>query len=60
MGRITNYYFCMFFLAAIAYEGTSLSADLSQDYLEQVNERMNRLEKKMENIEGYLTGLRQA
>lgn len=60
MGRITNYYFCLFFLVAIAYEATSLSADLSHDYLEQVNERMNRLEKKMENIESYLMEMQKA
>lgn len=60
MGRITNYYFWLFFLVAIAYEVTSLSADLSQDYLEQVNERMNHLEKKMENIESYLMEMQKA
>ena len=34
--------FCTCILVAIAYEGTSLSADLSQENLEQVNERLNR------------------
>ena len=30
---------------------TSLSADLSQENLEQVNDRLNRLEKKVEDID---------
>ena len=40
----------MYFFA-IAYEGTSISADLSQENLEQVNDRLNRLEKKVEDID---------
>ena len=42
--------FCTCIFVAIAYEGTSLSADLSQENLEQVNERLNRLENKVEDI----------
>lgn len=36
------------FLVVIACEGTSLSADVSQDNFDKINERLNRLEKLME------------
>lgn len=51
--KIKNYFllFCTCIFAAIACEGTSLSADLSQGNLEQVNNRLNRLEKKVEDID---------
>lgn len=51
--KIKNYFllFCTCFFVAIAYEGTSISADLSQENLEQVNDRLNRLEKKVEDID---------
>lgn len=43
--------FFTFFLVVIVCEGMSLSADLSQDNFEQVNERLNRLEMKMNDID---------
>src|SRR3989304_2087305 len=51
--KIKNYFllFCTCLFVAIACEGTSLSADLSQGHLEQVNDRLNRLEKKVEDID---------
>ena len=39
------------FLVVIVLEGTSLSADLSQDNLEQLNERLNRLEAKTKDLD---------
>ena len=51
--KIKNYFllFCTCIFVAIAYEGASLSANLSQENLEQVNDRLNRLEKKVEDID---------
>ena len=43
--------FCMCLLISIAYGRISLSADLSQKHFEQVNERLNRLENKVEDID---------
>lgn len=43
--------FCMCFLVAVTYERISVSADLSQEHFEQVNDRLNRLEKKVEDID---------
>ena len=53
--KIKNYFllFCTCIFVAIAYEGASLSANLSQENLEQVNDRLNRLEKKVEDIDEY-------
>ncbi|HHT9121647.1 MAG TPA: carbohydrate porin [Candidatus Wunengus sp. YC63] len=51
--KIKDYFllFCTCIFVAIAYEGTSLSAGLSQEHLEQVNDRLNHLEKKVEDID---------
>ena len=51
--KIKNYFllFCTCIFVAIAYERTSLSADLLQENLEQVNERLNRLENKVEDLD---------
>ena len=43
--------FCMCLLISIAYGRISLSADLSQEHFEQVNERLNRLENKVEDLD---------
>ena len=43
--------FCMCLLISIACGRISLSADLSQEHLEQVNDRLNFLEKKVEDID---------
>ncbi|MEK6739257.1 MAG: carbohydrate porin [Planctomycetota bacterium] len=43
------------FLVVIVCEGVSLSADLSQDNFDQVSERLNRLEKKMDGIDECYT-----
>lgn len=51
--KIKNYFllFCTCIFVAIAYEGTSISAGLSQENLEQVNDRLNRLENKVEDLD---------
>src|SRR3989337_2162217 len=51
--KIKNYFllFCTCIFVAIAYEGTSISANLSQENLEQVNDRLNRLENKVEDLD---------
>ncbi|MEK7776549.1 MAG: hypothetical protein AAB331_04145, partial [Planctomycetota bacterium] len=43
------------FLVVIVCEGVSLSADLSQDNFDQVSERLNRLDKKMDDIDECYT-----
>ncbi len=43
--------FCMCLLISIAHGGISLSADLSREYFEKVNERLNRLENKVEDLD---------
>jgi hypothetical protein len=43
--------FSVCFLVVIVFEGMSLPADLSQDNLEQVNERLNRLEAKTKDLD---------
>lgn len=42
---------CMCFLVVVTCERISVSADLSQEHFEQVNDRLNRLEKKVEDID---------
>lgn len=49
MGLLRIFFTCFF--VVIACEGMSLSADSSQTNLEQVNERLNRLKKKMDDID---------
>lgn len=51
--KIKNYIllFCTCTFIAIACEGISIPADLPQENLEQVNNRLNRLEKKVEDID---------
>lgn len=49
MDFLRIYFAC--FLVVMACEGVSLSADVSQDNFDQVNERLNRLEKKIDNID---------
>lgn len=43
--------FCMCLLISIAYGRISLSADLSQEHFEQVNDRLNRLENKVDDLD---------
>ena len=49
MGVLRICFTCFF--VVIACEGASLSADVSQDNLDKVHERLNRLEQKMDEIE---------
>src|SRR3989304_670319 len=52
--KIKNYcvvFLCTYFLGTCANEQLCISADLSQEHFEQVNERLNRLEKKVEDLD---------
>ena len=43
-------FFCASFIASIVSEVTVVAAELSQSYYEQVNDRLNRLENKTEDL----------
>jgi len=52
--KIKNYcvvFLCTYFLGTCANEQLCISADLSQEHFEQVNERLNRLENKVEDLD---------
>ena len=52
--KIKNYcvvFLCTYFLGTCTNERLCISADLSQEHFEQVSERLNRLEKEVEDLD---------